>query len=254
MSAVERDLPGHETFELNAPYAPTPDNRPAVLEHSPLPCTREAVSQMSFGERAALEGVLAQLRPRLAIEIGSAEGGSLARIASHSEEVHSIDLTHEDLAVELPDHVTLHTGSSTQILPGLLAELTDAGRLVDFALVDGDHSFEGVAGDLRALLRSPATARSTIVVHDTMNQEVRAGIESVGLDDYAKIVYYELDFVPGYMYREGAARNAVWGGLGLILCDSPRSRAYAASPRQRRYYEPYAAIHAMRAEILAASR
>jgi hypothetical protein len=238
-------------FELNAPYAPTPDNRPAALEHSPLAFTRESHSQMSFGERAALEGILVQLRPRLAIEIGTAEGGSLKRIAAYSVEVHSIDLTHEEVAVELPDQVTLHTGPSEQLLPGLLRQFADADRLVDFALVDGDHSFDGVANDLRILLNSPATARSAIIVHDSMNEEVRAGIESVGLDGYEKVVYYELDFVPGYMYREGVARNAVWGGIGLILCDARRSAAYSSSTRQWRYYEPYAAIHRMRAEILA---
>jgi hypothetical protein len=218
-----------------------------------LAFTREGHSQMSFGERAALEGILAQLRPRLAIEIGTAEGGSLSRIAGYSTEVHSIDLTHDELSVEPPDCVTLHAGPSEQLLPGLLDEFDTTGRLVDFALVDGDHSFEGVANDLRVLLRSPATARSVIVVHDSMNEEVRAGIESVGLDDYEKVVYYELDFVPGYMYRGGGAHHAVWGGLGLIVCEAHRSKAYQSSPRQWRYYETYAAIHRMRAEILRSS-
>jgi hypothetical protein len=240
-------------FELNAPYAPTPDNRPAPLEHSLLVFTRESHSQMSFGERAALEGVLAQLRPQLAIEIGTAEGGSLARIAAYSAEVHSIDLTHEEVAVELPDHVTLHTGPSEQLLPGLLEEFAEAGRLVDFALVDGDHSFEGVANDLRMLLQSPTTPRSVIVVHDSMNEEVRAGIESIELDAYEKIVYHEFDFVPGYVYREGIARHSVWGGIALILCDAQRSSAYAPSTRQWRYYEPYTAIHGMRASIIASA-
>ena len=238
------------SFELNTPYMPTPDNRPEVLEHSPLALTREGKSQMSFGERAALEGVLAQIAPRLAIEIGTAEGGSLARIASYSEEVHSIDLTHEPVTIAQDRRVIFHTGPSRQLLPELLAEFAGSGRAVDFALVDGDHSFEGVAHDLRTLLRSSSVARSAILVHDSMNEEVRAGIESVGLDGYEKVVYYELDFVPGYMYREGTALNSVWGGLSLILCDAPRSPGYASSPRQSRYYEPYEAIHRMRAEIL----
>lgn len=240
-------------FEPNTPYSPTPDNRPAALEHSPLAFTREGHSQMSFGERAALEGILAQLHPRLAIEIGTAEGGSLSRIADYSTEVHSIDLTHDELSVELPEYVALHAGPSERLLTGLLNEFAAAKRLVDFALVDGDHSFDGVANDLRVLLRSPATDRSVIVVHDSMNEEVRAGIESVGLDDYRKVIYYELDFVPGYMYRDGSVRHSVWGGLGLIVCDEHRSQAYYHSPRQRRYYEPYAAIHRMRAEILQSS-
>jgi hypothetical protein len=37
--------------------------------------------QMRIGERAAVEGLLAQVVPRLAIEIGTAAGGSLDRIA-----------------------------------------------------------------------------------------------------------------------------------------------------------------------------
>jgi hypothetical protein len=205
---------------------------------------------MSFGERAALEGILAQLRPAVSIEIGTAEGGTLARIASYSGEVHAIDLTHDDIAVELPAHVVLHTGASADVLPALLHELDASQRRVDLALVDGDHSFDGVAGDLKILLDSPTTARSAILVHDTMNEEVRAGIESVSLGAYEKVVYYELDFVPGYVYKEGAARNSVWGGLGLILCDCARSRAYADRPRQWRYYEPYAAIHEMRAKLV----
>jgi hypothetical protein len=242
---------GAQSFETNDPYSPTPDNRPEALEHSPLAFTREARSQMSFGERAALEGILANLRPSLAIEIGTAEGGTLARLASYSREVHSIDLSHEELAITLPGNVALHAGDSAQILPELLRELGRSGQLVDFALVDGDHSFEGVAQDLRMLLDSPVTTSSTIVVHDTMNEEVRAGIESVGLGGYERVIYYELDLVPGYLYREGCARNSAWGGLGLILCGPVRSPAYSSSPRQWRYYEPFAAIHRMRSQILA---
>jgi Methyltransferase domain len=205
---------------------------------------------MSFGERAALEGILVQVHPQLAIEIGTAEGGSLARIAAYSKEVHSIDLAHEPVAVELGEHVNFHTGPSAQLLPELLREFADSGRTVDFALVDGDHSFAGVVNDIQMLLESPTIARSVILVHDSMNEEVRAGVESIQLDDYEKVVYHELDFVPGYMFREGTALNSIWGGIALILCDAPRSTAYSLSTRQSRYHEPYAAIHRMRAELL----
>ena len=56
--------------------------------------------QMTFGERAAIEGMLAQLRPRVAIEIGTAEGGSLERIAYYSERVHSFDIVRPQLPAE----------------------------------------------------------------------------------------------------------------------------------------------------------
>ena len=65
-----------------------------------------------------MEGVLAQLRPRLALEIGTAEGGSLARIAAHACEVHSVDVTHAELAAEVGENVHLHTGTSARILSG----------------------------------------------------------------------------------------------------------------------------------------
>ena len=241
--------PPSGAFERNAPYAPTPDNRPAPLDCSPLDLTLESGTQMSFGERAALEGVLAQLRPRRAVEIGTAAGGSLARIARYCEEVHSIDVSHAELTGTVPENVRLHTGPSARILPALLAEFSAAQRPLDFALVDGDHSFEGVIGDLRALLDAPCTARAVILVHDSMNEEIRAGLEKVGLEGYQKVVYFEPDFVPGYIYRVGAARHAVWGGLGLIICDTRRSHAYANSIRQWRYYEPYDAIHRLRADL-----
>jgi hypothetical protein len=235
------DLP----FERNAPYAPTPDNRPKPLAQTPLPLARDADTQMSFGERAAVEGVLAQIEPQLAIEIGTAEGGSLRRIAARSAEVHSIDVSHEPLRSRpaLPAHVTLHTGPSTRLLGGLLETFAAAGRTVDFVLIDGDHSFEGVAADLTTVLRSPATDRSVILVHDSMNAEVRAGIESVGVDAYEKVVYLELDFVPGYIYRQGAARGSAWGGLALVLTDSRRSADYAESVRQTLYHEPFEPLH-----------
>lgn len=211
--------------------------------------TLESYSQMSFGERAAVEGVLAQLQPRLALEIGTAQGGTLARIAAYAQEVHSIDVTHVELAVEVGANVRLHTGNSGEVLPALLAGFCADSRMLEFALVDGDHSFEGVVGDLHALLDSPCTARSVILVHDSMNEEIRAGLESSGLERYEKVVYYEPDFVPGYIYREGAARHAAWGGLALILCDRKRSLSYSPAVRQWRFVEPYEAIHRMREEL-----
>lgn len=238
-------------FERNAPYSPTPDNRPVALRCGMLPLCRDGSSQMSFGERAAFEGVLVQVCPRIAIEIGTAEGGNLRRMAPYSWLVHSIDVDHSPLGGDVPPNVELHTGSSAVILPTLLRRLSEAGDALDLVLVDGDHSYEGVKGDLESLLESPCAARSVILVHDTMNPEVRAGVESVSLDSYPRVVYYEIDFVPGYVYRKGAARNSAWGGLGLILTDSERDEEYGLSPRQTLYHEPFAALQRMRAELAA---
>jgi hypothetical protein len=206
---------------------------------------------MSFGERAALEGVLAQLQPRLAIEIGTAEGGSLARIAAHGEEVHSFDLVApSEQARNLPG-VTIHTGDNHELLPRLLAELAEAGRNVDFVLVDGDHSTEGVRRDVEDLLDSPAIGHTLILMHDTMNEVVRAGLEQVAYGGYPKVAHVDLDFVAGYMFQEPELKYELWGGLGLVVVEAARTSYFAGNVRQSRYYPAYELIRMARERVVA---
>jgi hypothetical protein len=221
-------------------------NRPAGTPEGQIQMLRDSNWQMSFGERAALEGLLSQLQPQLAIEIGTAEGGSLARMAAHSAEVHSFDLVEpQPAARELPN-VTFHSGDSHKLLPELLARLDDEDRNVDFVLVDGDHSADGVRQDVHDLLGSPAIGRTIIVLHDTMNEAVRAGLESVRYETYPKVAYVELDFVAGYMFREPSLRHELWGGLGLVVVDSTRDAYFSEPARQRKYYEAFELMRSAR--------
>lgn len=174
---------------------------------------------MSFGERVALEGLLCSWKPRLSIEIGTATGGSLRRIAAHSHHVHSFDI------IEPPDrpsfsNVTFHVGDSHELLPNLLKELESRGETVDFVLVDGDHSVEGVWQDIHDLLESRAVRCCLIVLHDTMNPAVRAGAEAIRYRVYPKVAYVHLDFVAGNVYKTPTITNELWGGLGLVIVDS----------------------------------
>lgn len=225
-------------------------NRPTPQTRAPIQILQDPAWQMSFGERSALEGVLAQLKPKLAIEIGTAEGGSLQRITAHSEMTHSFDLVlpHDEVR-NLPG-VTLHTGDNHELLPRLLAELADAGENVDFVLVDGDHSTEGVRRDLVDLLESPAIAHTLILMHDTMNEVVRAGLEEVRYGAYPKVGYVDLDFVPGYMFQEPSLKHELWGGLGIVVVDSSRSAYFSGNVRQSRYYPAYDLIRSARDQLL----
>jgi hypothetical protein len=191
---------------------------------------------MSFGERSALEGVLSQLQPKLSIEIGTAEGGSLSRIAAHSSEVHSFDLVSPQLPVAGEKHVTIHAGDSHETLPRELERLAENGRNVDFVLVDGDHSSDGVRRDIEDLLNASAVARTVILIHDTTNPTVRAGLDAVHYSAWPKVAHVDLDFVPGYMFLEERLRNELWGGLGLLIIDSARLAYGAPSIVQERYY------------------
>jgi hypothetical protein len=186
----------------------------------------DPVWQMSFGERAAMEGLLSARKPALAIEIGTAEGASLRRIAAHAAEVHSFDLVLP--SEDLPDHVHLHTGDSHALLPQVLDQLAADGRNVSFVLVDGDHSSEGVRADVMALLTSPAIADTVIVMHDIANERVRAGLDAVPYDAFPKVAHVDLDFVPGYMGRDRFT-GELWGGLGLIVVAADRP-AYGSGP------------------------
>jgi hypothetical protein len=180
---------------------------------------RDSTWQMTFGERSALEGILSQIEPDLAIEIGTAEGGSLQRIAKHSKVVHSFDLVEPEPEIKALTNVTLHTGDSHVLLKELLEELAEAGENVDFVLVDGDHSADGAEQDLRDLLASDAIRHSVIILHDTLNDEVREGFERVDLAGVDKVVHSDIDFIGGHLSEGGDFHHQLWGGIGLILVD-----------------------------------
>jgi hypothetical protein len=204
---------------------------------------------MSFGERAALEGVLAIVKPALAIEIGTAEGGSLRRVAAHSEVVHSFDLVPPPDDVVGLENVSFHTGDSHELLPRFLSELEQRGESADFVLVDGDHSAEGVKRDLEDLLASSAIRRTAIVIHDTANGIVRGGVDAVSYESFPSVSYVELDFVAGYMFREPTLRHELWGGLGLVVVDDQHP-GEGREIRQSRYYEAAPLLRDARGVVL----
>jgi hypothetical protein len=186
------------------------------------PVIGDVTWQMTYGERFALEGLLSQLQPDLAIETGTAQGGSLRRIAAHSDEVHAFDIAPEvaDLVSQLPN-AHFHIGDSAVLLPQVLAEFDAAGRHVDFALIDGDHTFDGVQRDTAAVLGSAACRHTLIVFHDAANDDVRGGLDALNLPSHPKVALCMLDFVPGYIGVPDHAVYplAIWNGLGLVVLD-----------------------------------
>lgn len=197
----------------------------------------DSVWQMTLGERAAMEGALAQCKPQLAIEIGTAEGGSLRRIAAHAEEVHSFDLVTPQVPLEEIPNVTLHMGDSHQLLPETLNQFAEESRNVNFVLVDGDHSADGVRRDLDDLLSSPAIADTVILIHDTANEQVRSGLDAVRYAAYPKVAHVNLDFVPGYMFKDPDHLHELWGGLGIVIVNAARTAYFPSVPVvENRYF------------------
>jgi Methyltransferase domain len=202
----------------------------------------EANWMMQLGERFAFEGLLAQLTPRIAVEIGTWEGGSLRRIAAHAEHVHAFDIDERSVPhAEALDNATLHLGDATVEVPRVLAELHARGEAVDFALVDGLHTYDAVQADARSLLDADACHTTTIVFHDTAHAGVRAGLEALDLASHPKVSLWLPDFVPGYLVRDDdelpeEIRGRGFNGLGLLVLD----QAYRPPTSGHEMFVPFA--------------
>jgi hypothetical protein len=74
-----------------------------------------------------------------------------------------------------------------------------------------------VTRDVADLLASGAVSQTVILLHDTANEAVRAGIEAVDLSHRPDVLAVDLDFVPGYLVKADRFHHEIWGGLGLIV-------------------------------------
>jgi hypothetical protein len=157
--------------------------------------------------------------------VGTYCGGSLSLIAQFSRMVFSIDTD-----PEIPgrfshfENVGFLTGRSSLVLPHLFNELDRAGIAVDFVLIDGDHSAEGVSRDIQSVLRYVPRKPMFVMLHDSFNPECRRGMLE---QDWATSPYchwVDLDFVPGRIIEHGGGSHGeLWGGLAAAFFQpSPR--------------------------------
>ena len=210
--------------------------------------------QMDPGERAALEGLLCQIRPNLSIEIGTADGGSLRSIAQYSGHVHSFDLAAPPDDINELTNVTVHTGDIHVLLPEVLAESARDGQNVDFVLVDGDHTPDGVERDTRDLLASAAVNRTVIVFHDTMNDEVRAGLAHVDIEAEPKVTHYDPDFLAGRLHYRSDLHHQLWGGFGVMVLGAASRSSIRPSGVDPTAYATYDLVAPVRDALVAQER
>ncbi len=206
----------------------------------------DGIWRMTPGERAAIKGILADMQPVIAIEIGTGQGGSLRRIAASAGRVHAFDVSAPAADLAMLPNVTFHTGDSHELLPRVLAQLANQNADVDFVLVDGDHRADGVQRDVEDLLASPTISHALIVLHDTANPEVRAGLDAIDYAAWPRLRWVDLDWIPGYVFREGPLRGEAWAGLGIMIVDAGYARPPGGSPLAG-YAYPAAALLAQQA-------
>ncbi len=167
---------------------------------------------MAYGERCALVGLLQGLKPRCAIEIGTNDGGSTIAVSQFAEKVWSLDIERKhstDLERNLTN-VEFITGPSRETLPALLRRIEREGDLLEFVLIDGDHSTEGAKTDVENVLRFQPAKPLFVLMHDSFNPDARRGIREV---DWSANAYMRSQCCPGKVApSDGKSRplNVLW--------------------------------------------
>jgi FkbM family methyltransferase len=172
---------------------------------------------MTMSERVLLYGLIAGLRPRRCLEIGTFKGGSALIITAALDDLGEGRLACVDPNAQIqPEHwrsishrATLFQAPSPDVLPQASSAV---GGKFDFALIDGDHSTEGVVRDIVGVLPH-LESNAYLLFHDAHNAEVIEGIERAlrqpanGLTDCGLLSTEK---------TEDATPGVFWGGLRLL--------------------------------------
>jgi hypothetical protein len=178
----------------------------------------EAPVLMLWPERALLYALVYGLRPKRALEIGTCYGGSATIITAAMDDAgvgrlicvdhHPERVTPERWA-QIGHRASMVPGESTVVLGDAVKA---AGGLFDFALIDGDHTREGVIKDCLATL--PVLADSAYVLfHDANNAPVREGVDEI-MRTHAECLT-ECGVLSVASTPDATDPSILWGGLRL---------------------------------------
>jgi hypothetical protein len=240
---VVRDLGG----DLTIYYDDDPDDHRAGHGLQTIPLMNQALRrpdllywEMSPAEQCAMVFLLENLRPKVAIEIGTRFGGSLQVLSQFCGFVYSIDVDTEvpkRLAGKFPN-VEFMIGSSVELLPPLLEKLQREHAELGFALVDGDHSTDGVRQDIDNLMKITPVVPFYITMHDSLNPNCRRGLRQAKWAGNPYMRAVELDFVPGAVNPAPAFRDQMWGGLALgIMMPEKRTGRFEITAKAERTFQ-----------------
>lgn len=206
--------------------------------------------QMTNCERFALQDLLRRAKPKLAVEIGTYRGGSLQVLSHFAERVISIDID-PDVPARLAGlfpNVEYRVGPSRDVLPKVLAECKAKGHAVDFVLIDGDHSTEGVRADIDLFLKLAGPGPCVMIMHDSFNPACREGIRTAAWASSPHVQWVDLDFIPGIYHQHAydtASARTMWGGFACaVLGPTERTGALEVRESQRGLFEAVKAVSA----------
>lgn len=174
---------------------------------------------MTDAERSCLIMLLREIRPEVSIEIGTFNGGSLSVLSRFSKQVYTFDIdptSRERFGQRFPN-VEFITGRSQDTLPPLLNRLATENAPLEFVLIDGDHSRNGVRDDIENLLRYKPVKPLFVVMHDSFNPDCRQGMLDAKWAASPYVHSVELDFVPGRLSLFADKSLQMWCGFALAL-------------------------------------
>jgi cephalosporin hydroxylase len=167
--------------------------------------------------------LLKDMEPRVVLEIGTAEGGTLflfTRVASSDAIIISIDLPggmfgggypvwkiplYKSFAREKQKIYLIRADSHSYKTLDKVKEILN-GRNIDFLFIDGDHTYEGVKKDFE--MYSPLVKKGIIAFHDIVQHPPETGCE---VSRFWNEIKYK------YKYREIVKDwNQKWAGIGVL--------------------------------------
>jgi predicted O-methyltransferase YrrM len=176
----------------------------------------EAPIQMTWPERTLLYALVFGLRPERCLEIGTFRGGSARIIAAAMDDLDFGGLIcidpnpaiAEDDWRRVAHRSTLLTGRSPEILAQAMHR---AGGPFELALIDGDHTTQGVVADVEGTLPILAD-EAYLLFHDAHHEPVADGLGRM-LRSHPELTDC------GMLSKERTfdpTRNESWGGLRLF--------------------------------------
>lgn len=202
---------------------------------------------MTRAEQAVLIQLLNTTKPKVAIEIGTYNGGSLQVISKFSEKVYALDLdaSYRDKRCEDLSNVEYLIGNSQNIMPQLADKINKSDDVVEFILIDGDHSAKGVLEDINNVLKLIPKSAITVILHDSFNPDCRRGMKAYNYNNNPYVKHVELDYVTGAFNHDNLYRE-MWGGFGCILMSpQKRTKPLAIEEYQKKLFKTtyYSSIH-----------